>query len=178
MIPNPPDGIECESLLAKLSQHRNAAEFGIVSGALDDMIRESETAEHFCKGTIYHSYFLLIQKVKSEPKNPRQTNHNNGQAECASSEVICEASHRVQPLGGYMRLVTDQALRLALHGMYVALFSAKRACPGDFHGGRLTTIQTAIMGVEDCGWMRDAPEECCTSRCRSRSPSYAGRQCP
>ena len=36
--------------------------------------------------------------------------------------------------------------------MYVALFNAKRACPVDFHGGRLTTIQTAIMGIEDYGW--------------------------
>ena len=36
--------------------------------------------------------------------------------------------------------------------MYVALFNAKRACPEDFHAGRLTTIQTAIMGIEDYGW--------------------------
>ena len=51
-----------------------------------------------------------------------------------------------------MRLVTDPTLRQALYGMYVALFNAKRACPGDFHCGRLTTIQTAIMGIEDYGW--------------------------
>jgi hypothetical protein len=51
-----------------------------------------------------------------------------------------------------MRLATDPTLRQALHGLYVALFNAKRACPADFHGGRLTTIQTAIMGVEDYGW--------------------------
>lgn len=52
-----------------------------------------------------------------------------------------------------MRLATDPILRQALHGLYVALFNAKRACPGDFHGGRLTTIQTAIMGIEDYGWL-------------------------
>lgn len=51
-----------------------------------------------------------------------------------------------------MRLATDQTLRQALHGLYVALFNAKRACPEDFHGGRLTTIQTAVMGIEDYGW--------------------------
>ena len=51
-----------------------------------------------------------------------------------------------------MRLATDPTLRQALHGLYVALFNAKRACPKDFHGGRLTTIQTAIMGIEDYGW--------------------------
>lgn len=51
-----------------------------------------------------------------------------------------------------MRLATDPTLRQALHGLYVALFNAKRACPADFHGSRLTTIQTAIMGVEDYGW--------------------------
>lgn len=51
-----------------------------------------------------------------------------------------------------MRLATDPTLRQALHGLYVALFNAKRACPEDFHGGRLTTIQTAIMGIEDYGW--------------------------
>jgi hypothetical protein len=51
-----------------------------------------------------------------------------------------------------MRQATDPTLRQALHGMYVALFNAKRACPTDFHGGRFTTIQTAIMGIEDYGW--------------------------
>jgi len=51
-----------------------------------------------------------------------------------------------------MRLKTDHALRQALYGLYVALFNAKQACPKDFHGGRLTTIQTAIMGIEDYGW--------------------------
>lgn len=51
-----------------------------------------------------------------------------------------------------MRLVTDPVLRQALHGLYVALFNAKRTCPADFHGGRLTTMQTAIMGIEDFGW--------------------------
>ena len=52
-----------------------------------------------------------------------------------------------------MRLATDPILRQALHGLYVALFNAKHACPEDFHGGRLTTIQTAIMGIEDYGWL-------------------------
>lgn len=51
-----------------------------------------------------------------------------------------------------MKLETDPILRQALHGLYVALFNAKRACPTDFHGSRLTTIQTAIMGIEDYGW--------------------------
>lgn len=51
-----------------------------------------------------------------------------------------------------MRLATDPTLRQALHGLYVALFNAKHACPEDFHGGRLTTIQTAIMGIENYGW--------------------------
>ena len=51
-----------------------------------------------------------------------------------------------------MRLKTDHALRQALHGLYVALFNAKQVCPKDFQGGRLTTILTAIMGIEDYGW--------------------------
>ena len=59
---------------------------------------------------------------------------------------------RASPLGCFMRLATDPTLRGALHGLYLALFKAKRVCPADFHGGRLTTIQTAIMGVEDYGW--------------------------
>lgn len=51
-----------------------------------------------------------------------------------------------------MRLKTDHALRQALHGLYVALFNASKACPTDFSRGRLTTIQTAIMGIENYGW--------------------------
>lgn len=51
-----------------------------------------------------------------------------------------------------MRLRTHEALRQALYGLYMALFAAKRACPEDFHVGRLTTIQTAVMGVENHGW--------------------------
>lgn len=51
-----------------------------------------------------------------------------------------------------MRLKTDPVLRQALYGLYLALFNAKQACPEDFHGGRLTTIQTAIMGIENYGW--------------------------
>ncbi|QSB01327.1 hypothetical protein JWZ98_22300 [Methylomonas sp. EFPC1] len=51
-----------------------------------------------------------------------------------------------------MRLANDQALRQALHGMYVALFNAVLTCTNDFRGGRLTTMLTAIMGIEDCGW--------------------------
>jgi hypothetical protein len=51
-----------------------------------------------------------------------------------------------------MRLATDPSLRQALYGLYVALFSAKRACPADFHSGRLTTILTATMGIENYGW--------------------------
>ena len=51
-----------------------------------------------------------------------------------------------------MRLQTDAGLRQALHTLYVALFNARRTCPEDFSDGRLTTIQTAFMGVENCGW--------------------------
>lgn len=51
-----------------------------------------------------------------------------------------------------MRLETDKTLRQALHGLYVALFNAKQACPEDFRHGRLTSILTAIMGIENYGW--------------------------
>jgi hypothetical protein len=51
-----------------------------------------------------------------------------------------------------MRLETDQALRKALYGLYFALFQAKQTCPDDFRDGRLTTILTAIMGIENYGW--------------------------
>lgn len=51
-----------------------------------------------------------------------------------------------------MRLRTDIKLRKALYELYRALFAAKEACPEDFHAGRLTTIQTAIMGIENYGW--------------------------
>lgn len=51
-----------------------------------------------------------------------------------------------------MRLRTDPEIRRALYGLYVALFEAKNICPVDFGDGRLTTIQTAFMGIENCGW--------------------------
>ncbi len=51
-----------------------------------------------------------------------------------------------------MRLHTDPAIRQALYGLYIALFRAKRICPDDFQDRRLTTIQTAIMGIENLGW--------------------------
>ena len=51
-----------------------------------------------------------------------------------------------------MRLKTDPALRKALYGLYVALFKARKTSPDDFHDGRLTTILTAIMGIENYGW--------------------------
>ena len=51
-----------------------------------------------------------------------------------------------------MRLKTDNALRKALYGLYISLFKAKQACPDDFHDGHLTTILTAIMGIENYGW--------------------------
>lgn len=51
-----------------------------------------------------------------------------------------------------MRLKKDPELRNALYGLYVALFNAKRTCPDDFRDGRVTTILTAIMGVENYGW--------------------------
>lgn len=51
-----------------------------------------------------------------------------------------------------MRLEADTALRHALYGLYIALFNARRTCPEDFPDGRLTTIQTAIMVIENFGW--------------------------
>jgi len=51
-----------------------------------------------------------------------------------------------------MRLRTDPDIRQALYGLYVALFEAKQVCPEDFGARRLTTIQTAIMGLEKGGW--------------------------
>ncbi len=51
-----------------------------------------------------------------------------------------------------MRLRTDPRLRQALYGLYVALFKARQACPDDFPSGRVTTIQTAYMGIENFGW--------------------------
>jgi len=51
-----------------------------------------------------------------------------------------------------MRLKTDDTLRKALHGLYIALFKAKQDCPDDFNDGRLTKILTDIMGVENEGW--------------------------
>lgn len=57
-----------------------------------------------------------------------------------------------QRMSAIMRLSTDAELREALYGLYVALFSAREACPDDFTGTRLTTILTAVMGVEYYGW--------------------------
>jgi hypothetical protein len=51
-----------------------------------------------------------------------------------------------------MRLRTDPAIRQALHDLYLALYRAKQVCPEDFSDGRLTTIQTAIMGIKTFGW--------------------------
>jgi hypothetical protein len=51
-----------------------------------------------------------------------------------------------------MRLETDQNLRKALHGLYIALFKAKQDCPDYFSDGRLTKILTDIMGMENEGW--------------------------
>jgi hypothetical protein len=51
-----------------------------------------------------------------------------------------------------MRLKTDTHLRKALYGLYLALFEASKACPKDFHRGRLTTILTGMMGLENDGW--------------------------
>lgn len=51
-----------------------------------------------------------------------------------------------------MRLQTDQKLRETLYALYVALFQAKQNCPEDFNFRRLTTIQTAYMGIENLGW--------------------------
>jgi hypothetical protein len=49
-------------------------------------------------------------------------------------------------------LVVSDSLRDALHILYVGLFRAHRKDPNVFHNGRLTTIMTAIMGIEDIGW--------------------------
>jgi hypothetical protein len=51
-----------------------------------------------------------------------------------------------------MRLRTDTKIREVLYGLYVALFQAAQLCPDCFPDGRLTTILTAIMGVENHGW--------------------------
>ena len=50
------------------------------------------------------------------------------------------------------RMHTDHTLREALYGLYAALFEAHKKTPSDFHNGRLTTIMTGIMGVENLGW--------------------------
>lgn len=50
------------------------------------------------------------------------------------------------------RMYTDEALREALHSLYVALHAAHKKTPADFHNGRLTTILTGIKGVENLGW--------------------------
>ncbi len=51
-----------------------------------------------------------------------------------------------------MRIQTDEKLRKTLYELYVALFHARQNCPNDFNFRRLTTIQTAFMGIEDFGW--------------------------
>ena len=54
--------------------------------------------------------------------------------------------------GSSMRLETDDSLREALYGLYIALFTAKQICPLDFRDGHLTKILTSIMGIENYGW--------------------------
>jgi hypothetical protein len=49
-------------------------------------------------------------------------------------------------------LIVADPLRDALHGLYVGVFRAHRKDPKVFHFGRLTTIMTALMGIEDIGW--------------------------
>lgn len=51
-----------------------------------------------------------------------------------------------------MRIETDLDFRDALYGLYLALHQAKQVCRKDFPDGRLTTIHTAIMGIENVGW--------------------------
>ncbi len=51
-----------------------------------------------------------------------------------------------------MRLRTDHSLRSVLHELYVTLFRARQGSPQDFSYGRITTIMTALMGIENCGW--------------------------
>jgi hypothetical protein len=50
------------------------------------------------------------------------------------------------------RFQNDLNLRQALYGLYVSLFQARKKCPDDFKDGRITTIMTAIMGMENLGW--------------------------
>lgn len=49
-------------------------------------------------------------------------------------------------------LIVPDPLRDALHGLYVGLFRAHRKDPKTFHNGRLTTMMTAVMGIEGIGW--------------------------
>lgn len=43
-------------------------------------------------------------------------------------------------------------LRESLYSLYLALHQAKQNCPNEFSDGRLTTILTSIMGLENHGW--------------------------
>jgi hypothetical protein len=49
-------------------------------------------------------------------------------------------------------LTVPLSLSDALHLLYVGVFRAHRKDPETFHYGRLTTIMTALMGIEDIGW--------------------------
>lgn len=50
------------------------------------------------------------------------------------------------------RIHTDSTLRAVLHDLYAALFAAHKRAPSEFPNGRLTTIMTGIMGIENIGW--------------------------
>ena len=51
-----------------------------------------------------------------------------------------------------MRRSSDTEIRAALYELYLALFRAHQRSPTEFHLGRVTTIHTAVMGLEDYGW--------------------------
>lgn len=47
-----------------------------------------------------------------------------------------------------MRRSSDTEIRAALYELYLALFRAHQRSPTEFHLGRVTTIHTAVMGLE------------------------------
>lgn len=50
-----------------------------------------------------------------------------------------------------MKLLQDTNLREAIYGIYVATFKAAKLSQ-HFHNSKVTTIMTAVMGIEGAGW--------------------------
>ena len=50
-----------------------------------------------------------------------------------------------------MKQFQDPNLREAIYGIYAATFNATKLSP-HFHNGKVTTIMTDVMGIEDVGW--------------------------